>query len=238
MLTIVAHPSSSALGRRTSRQNGSAPATEQRSVSATASHSSPSRQTGKVTSPGRTPTLPNRQTRMCAPQRAQFCAAVRCENFLYGFQGGPSGRMRRRVGALAYALATAAPTPGGWREKGPQSTRKIPGPPWDLTREPSDDPHRANGGRPEAARSRASVRAIAPYQIPPLFPCGSYRAAPIQTDLLTHKFHGLAQAGKAGKMTLKRQQSRRHHPRYCQRLLDSKRIEPPSVRWVGIDGSD
>ena len=44
----------------------------------------------------------------------------RCEKFLYGFQGGPPGRSRRRHGAHAVAPAgaptTAAPTPVGWRD--------------------------------------------------------------------------------------------------------------------------
>ena len=44
-----------------------------------------------------------------------------CENFLYNLQGGPPGRTRRRHGAHAAtpagAPATAAPTPGSWREK-------------------------------------------------------------------------------------------------------------------------
>jgi len=53
---------------------------------------------------------------MSAPSRP----GTQCENFLYGFQGGPPGRSRRRHGAHAYAPAgapaTAALTPGGWRE--------------------------------------------------------------------------------------------------------------------------
>src|SRR5437870_5037397 len=61
------------------------------------------------------------------------------------FQGGPPGRTRRRLGALAFAPAaapaTAGPAPVGWRYKrktlGPRSTGKVPGPRRDLTREPS-----------------------------------------------------------------------------------------------------
>ena len=45
----------------------------------------------------------------------------RWEKFLYGFQGGPTGRSRRRLGAQAVTHAatpaTAGPTPVGWREK-------------------------------------------------------------------------------------------------------------------------
>jgi hypothetical protein len=44
-----------------------------------------------------------------------------CADFLYGFKAAPRGRSRRRRGALAFAPAgapaTAAPTPGGWRER-------------------------------------------------------------------------------------------------------------------------
>ncbi len=72
--------------------------------------------------------IPNRLHRL-----RRVCAEPRCENFLYGFQGGPPGRSRRRHGALAFAPAdapaTAAPTPVGWRESedasGPQSTEKF-----------------------------------------------------------------------------------------------------------------
>jgi len=44
-----------------------------------------------------------------------------CEKFLYGFQGGPPGRTRRRLGVQAYAHAAASapagPAPVGWRER-------------------------------------------------------------------------------------------------------------------------
>ena len=48
------------------------------------------------------------------------CLRPPCENFLYGLQGGPPGRSRRRHGALAFAPADAprygGANAGGWRE--------------------------------------------------------------------------------------------------------------------------
>jgi hypothetical protein len=50
----------------------------------------------------------------------QVCPQAVCR-LSVRFQGGPPGRSRRRLGALAFAPAgapaTAAPTPVGWREK-------------------------------------------------------------------------------------------------------------------------
>jgi hypothetical protein len=40
-----------------------------------------------------------------------------CDDILCSFRAARPGRSRRQLGAHAYAPATAAPTPVGWREK-------------------------------------------------------------------------------------------------------------------------
>src|SRR6185437_4439532 len=71
----------------------------------------------------RVPCTVIRGTLAAAMHRSKLRVSVSppCENFLYGFQGGPPGRSHRRHGAHASAPAaapaTAAPTPVGWRER-------------------------------------------------------------------------------------------------------------------------
>ncbi len=92
---------------------------------------------------GHDPGLPGMLSRACPgcppappapPAPALLLCLLLCENFLYGYPAAPRGRSRRQHGAhaaaLAGALATAAPTPVGWREEhpgGPLKTGEVTG---------------------------------------------------------------------------------------------------------------
>src|SRR5271166_1637260 len=86
-----------------------------------------------------------------------------CENFLYGIQGGPPGRSHRQLGAHAYAPATAAPTPVGWRENAQICRAAI-----DVRQSPGDHPRGVHAPAAELSRagqnpSRPSVTVGQPH---------------------------------------------------------------------------